>query len=183
MQRNRLLMVSLGRDRLAAAFTERRGTAQIVGPGLEYRSKRCGSIVHEQASSLGIMKAIFWGFLGGLILNVMPCVLPVIGLKILSFSQQSGHDRRKAFMLNLSYSMGLVAVFLVLAMLAVLLHFGWGELFGMNWFKITLAAVVFVMSLSFMGVWEAPLPTFLGGGKTGELAAQEGVTGAFFKAC
>ena len=49
------------------------------------------------------------------------------------------------------------------------------------WFTITLTAVVFVMALSFMGVWEVPLPTFLGGGKAGELAAQEGAAGAFFK--
>jgi thiol:disulfide interchange protein len=44
-----------------------------------------------------------------------------------------------------------------------------------------LAAVVFVMSLSFMGVWEVPLPVFLGGGKTGALASQEGMAGAYFK--
>ena len=60
-------------------------------------------------------------------------------------------------------------------------HLGWGELFGKAWFTITLAAVVFVMALSFMGVWEVPLPAFLGSGKAGELAAQEGAVGAFFK--
>jgi len=85
-------------------------------------------------------------------------------------------------MLNVWYSAGLLAVFFILASLAVgPQHLGWGELFGKAWFTITLAAVVFVMALSFMGVWEMPLPTFLGGGKTGELAAQEGAVGAFFK--
>ncbi len=127
------------------------------------------------------MQVILWGFLGGLILNVMPCVLPVIGLKIVSFVQQSGQDRGRAFMLNVCYSLGLLAVFFGLAILAILFHFGWGELFGFTWFKIALASVVFVMALSFMGVWEVPLPSFLGGGKTGALAAQEGAAGAFFK--
>ena len=128
------------------------------------------------------MGAIFAGFLGGLILNIMPCVLPVIGLKILSFVEQAGHNRRKAFMLNVWYSAGLLAVFFILASLAIgPQHLGWGELFGRPWFTITLSAVVFVFALSFMGVWEVPLPTFLGSGKTGELAAQEGAAGAFFK--
>ena len=128
------------------------------------------------------MGAIFFGFLGGLILNIMPCVFPVIGLKILSFVQQSGHDRRKTFMLNVWYSAGLLAVFFILASLAVgPQRLGWGQLFAETWFTITLTAVVFVMALSFMGVWEVPLPTFLGGGKAGKLASQEGPAGAFFK--
>ena len=138
--------------------------------------------VRKEAVDLGIMGAIFAGFLGGLILNIMPCVLPVIGLKILSFVEQAGHNRRRALMLNVWYSAGLLAVFFILASLAIgPQHLGWGELFGRPWFTITLSAVVFVMALSFMGVWEVPLPTFLGSGKTGELAAQEGAAGAFFK--
>ena len=109
------------------------------------------------------MGAVFAGFVGGLIFNIMPCVLPVIGLKILSFVQQAGHNRRKAFMLNVWYSAGLLAVFFILASLAVgPQRLGWGELFGEAWFTITLTAVVFVMALSFMGVWEVPLPTFSG---------------------
>ena len=63
--------------------------------------------VRKEDVGLGIVGAIFAGFLGGLILNIMPCVLPVIGLKILSFVEQSGHNRRKAFMLNVWYSAGL----------------------------------------------------------------------------
>ncbi len=126
--------------------------------------------------------AILLGFLGGLILNIMPCVLPVIGLKILSFVEQSGSNRRKAFVLNVWYSGGLLTVFFILASLAVgPQHLGWGQLFGETWFTIALTAVVFVMGLNFMGLWEVPLPTFLGGGKAGKLAAQEGAAGAFFK--
>ena len=71
--------------------------------------------VKSQDSAASVLDAVFWGFVGGLILNVMPCVLPVIGLKILSFVQQSGHNRRRALMLNVCYSLGLVVVFLRLA--------------------------------------------------------------------
>ena len=125
---------------------------------------------------------VLLGFLGGLILNIMPCVLPVIGLKVLSFLEQAGHDRRKALVLNLWYSAGLMAVFVALAALAISpKKLGWGQQFGMPAFTITLAAVVFVMGLSFLGVWEVPIPGFVGRGKTADLAAQEGAAGAFFK--
>ena len=153
---------------------------QMVGPGLDVDQVR--ENVRKGDANLGILGAILAGFVGGLILNVMPCVLPVIGLKIVSFVQQSGHNRQKAFMLNVWYSAGLLAVFFLLASLAVgPQHLGWGELFGKAWFTIALAAVVFVMALSFMGVWEVPLPTFLGHGKASELASHDGAVGAFFK--
>ncbi len=121
------------------------------------------------------------GFLGGLILNLMPCVLPVIGLKVLSFVEQAGHNRRQTLMLNLWYSLGLISVFLVLATLAAFVGLGWGQLFSFAWFNITLAAVVFVMSLSFLGVWEIPIPGFVGSGKVNDYSNQEGAVGAFAK--
>lgn len=127
------------------------------------------------------------GFLAGLILNIMPCVLPVIGLKLLSFVEQSGHNRGQAFLLNVWYSLGIITVFLVLATLPVAArlwfntHFAWGQQFAYDPFNITLTAIVFVMALSFLGVWEIPIPGFVGGGKAGELAAKEGFSGAFAK--
>ena len=79
---------------------------QMVGPELRRGtdSRKCSQ---GRNVGLGIVGAIFAGFVGGLILNIMPCVLPVIGLKILSFVEQAGHNRRKAFMLNVWYSAGL----------------------------------------------------------------------------
>ena len=128
-----------------------------------------------------MLLAVGMGLLGGLILNIMPCVLPVIGLKVLSFLEQSGHNRRHALVLNIWYSLGMISVFFVLATLAVTLGFGWGQLFSYNGFNITLTAVVFVMGLSFLGVWEVPIPGFVGRGKTLELAEKEGFAGAFSK--
>lgn len=124
---------------------------------------------------------IVLGFLGGIILNLMPCVLPVIGLKVLAFVQQSGEDRRRALLLNLWYSAGLLSVFLLLAALAVTLNLGWGGLFTFAAFNIFLAAIVFAMGLSFLGVWEIPIPGFVGSGKAVELASREGLSGAFAK--
>lgn len=136
-------------------------------------------------TSLALM--LGFGFLGGLILNLMPCVLPVIGLKILSFLEQSHHSRRQAFVLNLWYSLGMMAVFMALATLPVISRlwfnqsFGWGQQFSFVGFNVALAAVVFVMALSFLGVWEIPIPGFVGGSKANQLAAQEGFSGAFAK--
>ena len=120
-------------------------------------------------------------FFGGLILNLMPCVLPVISLKLLSFIEQGGQGRGRVFVLNLWYSAGLLLVFLVLAALSASFSLAWGEQFTLTWFKVTMTSLVFVMALSFLGVWEIPIPGFVGSGKAGELQTQEGAAGAFAK--
>lgn len=121
------------------------------------------------------------GLLGGLILNLMPCVLPVIGLKVLSFAQQGGESRGRVLALNLAFSLGLLSVFLVLATLAAFAQLGWGEQFTHLGFKVFMTALVFAMALSFLGVWEIPIPGFTGGKKAHDLQDREGMDGAFFK--
>jgi suppressor for copper-sensitivity B len=120
-------------------------------------------------------------FLGGLILNLMPCVLPVIGLKVMSFVQQAGHSRSQALALNIWYSAGIVIVFLALAGLAVGAGLGWGDQFSSVWFNVALASLVFAMALSLLGVWEIPIPGFVGGSTASQLVDKEGPTGAFTK--
>ncbi|MGL4943484.1 MAG: cytochrome c biogenesis protein CcdA [Thermoguttaceae bacterium] len=129
----------------------------------------------EEVSSLG--GAMFWAFLGGLLLNVMPCVLPVIGLKILSFFQQAGESRVRAFTLNVFYTLGLLTVFALLATMSV----GLSYLFTFDVFNIVMAAVVFAMALSLMGIWELTLPSFLTGGTASQMLQREGWIGAYFK--
>lgn len=136
---------------------------------------------NEQLKQTSMLLIVLMAFAGGLILNIMPCVLPVIGLKLLSFIEQSGHRRGRALALNVWYSIGLISVFLVLATLAATLGFGWGQLFSYSGFNIALAAVVFTMGLSFLGVWEIPIPGFAGRGKVLEIAEKEGAGGAFAK--
>lgn len=120
---------------------------------------------------------LLYAFLGGLILNVMPCVLPVIGLKILSFFEQAGKSRARAFYLNVWYSLGLLSVFLFLAGMS----YGLSKLFSFDLFSIVMACVVFAMALSLMDVWEISMPGFLGSGTSMKLTQQEGAVGAFFK--
>lgn len=129
----------------------------------------------------GLAVKVGLAFLGGLILNLMPCVLPVISLKLFSFLQQAGESRSRIMVLNLWYTAGLMAVFFVLAALTAGLGHAWGEQFTLAWFKIALTALVFVMALSFLGVWEIPIPGFAGGSTSVQLQQKEGPAGAFFK--
>ena len=135
----------------------------------------------DDTSHYSLAVIIGFSLLGGLILNLMPCVLPVLGLKILSLVEQGGHSRAGGLMLNLWYSAGLMAVFLVLGTLSAFSGLAWGQQFQSAAFTITLAAMVFAMALSFLGVWEIPIPGFVGSGKAVKLAAREGALGAFVK--
>ncbi len=117
-------------------------------------------------------------FLGGLVLNVMPCVLPVLAIKVLSFAKQAGESRARILVLNLAYSVGVIVVFLALAGFAVGLAFGgeklgWGQLFQRPEFNLVMAGVIFAMGLSLLGVFEIPIPG-MGGGSD-----REGPLGAF----
>ncbi len=136
---------------------------------------------------LSLPAALLMGLVGGLILNLMPCVLPVLGLKLMSFAQQSGRARQEVFQLNLWYCAGLYAVFFLLATASVAANIGlagsnlaWGEQFTSSRFNIAMAGIVFAFALSFLGVWELPIPGFIGA-KAGAMQTQEGPLAAFLK--
>ncbi len=130
---------------------------------------------NQQEETLGLF--LVYAFLGGLILNVMPCVLPVIAIKVLSFVQQAGQSRGRILLLNMTYSLGVVSVFLLLASLAVFAKLGWGNLFQQTEFQVAMSCVVFAMGLSLMGVFEIPVPGMVGSAAGHQ--HQEGPLGAF----
>ncbi len=155
--------------------------AATTAPASAFNAQELKKNVAKQEAGTSLWLQLAAGFLGGIILNLMPCVLPVIGLKILSFVEQSGHDRKTALLLNVWYSLGLLAVFWLLAGLAIGLNLGWGMLFQKPGFNVFIAALVFAMALAFLGVWEFPVPGFVGRGRAVELAEKEGAVGALFK--
>jgi thiol:disulfide interchange protein len=152
-----------------------------VPPASAAKNESAPDRTENDASKLPLLSAIGFGFLGGLILNLMPCVLPVIGLKVLSFVEQAGKEHRHVFALNAVYSLGILSVFLVLAGMLTAFQFGWGKQFSYAGFNITMTSVIFVMALSFLGVWEIPIPGFVGGSKATALARKEGWSGTFTK--
>lgn len=122
-----------------------------------------------------------FALLGGFILNFMPCVLPVIGLKVLGFVEQAGSDRSEVVKLNLAYVLGIVTVMWALAGITVATQTAWGQHFTLIEFKLAMAGLVFAMALSFLGVWEIPIPGFATTYKANQLMQREGAIGAFCK--
>lgn len=136
------------------------------------------------AASSGLATTAYYfglAFVAGFILNFMPCVLPVIGLKVMSFVQQAGESRSRVLTLNIFFVLGLLTVFMLLACLSAFLGYGWGQLFQSPKFSIAMVCIVFVFALSMLGIWELPSPSFAGRGSAVDLAEKEGVSGAFFK--
>jgi thiol:disulfide interchange protein DsbD len=121
-------------------------------------------------------------FVGGLILNLMPCVFPVLGIKILGFVQQAGADRRKVVTHGLVFASGVLLSFWMLAgVLAVLRaggsQLGWGFQLQSPVFVFGLAAVMLVFALNMSGLFEFGLSaTGTGAG----LQMKSGLTGSFF---
>lgn len=141
-----------------------------------------GPIAAGTPFSLG--RALFFAFVGGLILNIMPCVLPVIALKILGFVRQSGSRPAEVRKLGLIYGLGVWFSFLVLAgvVIAVKQAVGvasWGMQFGNPLFLVGMTTLVLLVALSLFGVFEINLA-----GRAmdtaGDLAGKEGPAGAFF---
>jgi len=127
---------------------------------------------------------LLYAFIGGLILNVMPCVLPVIALKILGFINHAQHEPRRVRALGLIYAAGVLASFLALAAVVISVkaaghHAGWGMQFGSPEFIVCLTTLIMLVALNLFGVFEVTL-----GGRTlsaaGQLAAKQGAAGAFF---
>jgi DsbC/DsbD-like thiol-disulfide interchange protein/cytochrome c biogenesis protein CcdA len=121
-------------------------------------------------------------FLGGLLLNLMPCVFPVLFLKGLALVQSGNEERRALRMHGLVYALGILLSFWVLV--AVLLGLraagatlGWGFQFQSPVFLSLMAGLLFFLGLSLAGQFEIGL-TLTGAG--GSLAAKQGYTGSFF---
>lgn len=126
----------------------------------------------------GFGGVIIAGFLGGFLLNLMPCVLPVISLKVLSFVRQAHDDRWRVFRMGLAYSAGIMIFYGVLAVLFFVWHQGWGEIFQSPRFVIIMAAFILAFSLSLFGVFTLFAPKVVNelGAK---VEAQEGYFSAF----
>ena len=127
---------------------------------------------------------LVFAFIGGLILNIMPCVLPVIALKVLGFVQQSQEAPQRVRRLGLIYGLGVLVSFLVLAVLVIGVKeagrvASWGMQFQNLRFIMAMTILVLLVALNLFGVFEVNL----GGramGAAGDLASKEGAAGAFF---
>ena len=119
-------------------------------------------------------------FAGGLIMNVMPCVLPVIALKIFGFVGQGRQDPGRVFRLGLAFNAGVFAFFLGLAaaVARLKLAFNFGYQFQNPYLLAAIVSLVFVFALSLIGVFEISLGSGASS-KLSELSGREGYGGAF----
>ncbi|MCW8309075.1 protein-disulfide reductase DsbD family protein [Acidiphilium sp. PA] len=116
---------------------------------------------HGAGASLALILAI--ALLGGLILNVMPCTLPVLSLKLMSFAGASGGEKRGLRITLLATALGIVVSYLVLAGVVIALKaigatFGWGIQFQQPWFLGAMAAITTLFAASLWEWLPIPLP-------------------------
>jgi thiol:disulfide interchange protein len=131
---------------------------------------------------LNVWSAIGLAFLGGVILNLMPCVFPVLFLKGLSLVHSSGEERGRQRAHGLVYTAGIVFSFWVIVAALLILRaggreLGWGFQLQSPGFVAVLASLVFFLGLSLAGQFEIGLSLTSAGG---ELAQKPGLTGSFF---
>ncbi len=100
-------------------------------------------------------------FVVGIIFNLMPCVLPVVPLKALGFYEASQHNRARCLLLGVIFSLGLLSVFAILAMLVVVQHQAWGQLFSEGWFVWSITGILVIMAIGQLGAYSVILPNSL----------------------
>jgi thiol:disulfide interchange protein len=108
----------------------------------------------SSSAGIGLLAAIAFAFLGGVILNIMPCVFPILSLKALSFTHGSADQHRRA---SLVYAAGVIVSFMALASVLVAIQqtgqlIGWGFQLQNTGFVIGLAYLFTVMGLSLNGL-------------------------------
>ena len=131
-------------------------------------------------ASSGLLVVLLGAFLGGLILNLMPCVLPVLSIKILGFVEQAGEDKAKIKMHGLVFAAGVVVSFWVVAatwlgLQAAGTAAGWGFQMQNPPFVAIMAMFLFLFGLNLFGVFEIGTSLTAAGGK----AKSSGLRGTF----
>jgi suppressor for copper-sensitivity B len=119
------------------------------------------------AAAAGLLPILAIALVGGLILNVMPCVLPVVSLKLLAIAGQAGSERRRMRIGLLMTALGILASFAAIAAALIGLKeagatIGWGIQFQWPWFVALLAAVTALFAASLWGWLPLALPRAIG---------------------
>ncbi|HXT52491.1 MAG TPA: thioredoxin family protein [Thermoanaerobaculia bacterium] len=162
------------------------GAGKPRGSGAQTSGAANSTTAATSATAAGASRSLLWilalGLLGGLILNAMPCVLPVLSIKVFSLVKHANASRREVAISGLATTAGILASFWALAAAAVLARragaaVGWGLHFQQPAFVALLAVVVVLFSLNMWGIFEIQLPgrlaTAAGGGR------REGIAGHF----
>ena len=165
-----------------------KGNVAGTAPGLNNAAGNDGSAGQgglagkEGAAAVALL--LFFAFVGGIILNLMPCVLPVLSLKLFSLIKQAGQSRSRLVALGISTTAGILASFWALAGIVAAIKAGggaagWGMQFQSAGFIAFMVVILTAFAMSFFGVFEVWLP----GSATTRMDAaghKAGLVGAFF---
>ena len=140
------------------------------------------SSVPAPAAPVSLISTLFLALVGGLILNLMPCVFPVLGIKILGFVNQAGQDKKKVILHGLVFALGVLLSFWSLAAVLAVLRaggdqLGWGFQLQSPLFVYGLAAVMLIFAMNMSGVFEFGLSAT---GVGSDLQSKSGFAGSFF---
>ncbi|MDX2127964.1 MAG: protein-disulfide reductase DsbD family protein [Chloroherpetonaceae bacterium] len=177
-----------------STLTNLTGLIILQGKGYEFSSRvnlsnRSGGSLLEQSfedtsneEPLSLGWALLFAFIGGVILNIMPCVLPVLSLKVLSMVENAGASREKSFRHGIFFTLGVLFSFWLLAGALLLLQsagesVGWGFQFQSPGFVIIMLVVVFLFGLNLVGVFEFSAPAI--SGSASESLSRKDEMGAF----
>ena len=136
----------------------------------------------KASPGLPLWQYILFALLGGLILNLMPCVLPVISLKLFALVSHAGESKKSILRHNTFYTLGVLFCFWLLALSVVLLkvagqQVGWGFQLQSPSFVFIMLIILFVMTLNMFGLFEFATP---GGRTLGGKKLEDSFLGDFF---
>jgi thiol:disulfide interchange protein len=115
--------------------------------------------IDETSAQRGALAWFAIAFLAGVLFNIVPCVLPVLPIKVLGFAEVAQHNRGKTLLLASVFGAGIVTVFAILAMLILVWKkIGWGEQFANPWFAWGIVLVLLTLSLWLFGILNFNLP-------------------------
>lgn len=164
-------LIYKGKMQVATNFKASDSFSKPQKIGLKASWLKCSKMCMPQSKSLEVqinplaknsnmlIFALLGAFLGGMILNIMPCVFPVIGLKILSFAKDAQKTRKTALINATFYSFGIIISFCVLAGILIWLKslgnsLGWGFQLQEPLFVAFLILLFSTMAFAFAGLFE-----------------------------
>ena len=172
-------------DKAAAPVVVREDTPEEIAEmaALYNSDEKINYVLLKETAKTTLWTALVGAFIGGILLNLMPCVFPVLGIKVLGFVEQAGSDPGKVRRHGLAFTAGLVASMWVLAGTILTLKFAlgqevnWGQQMGNPYFVGAIIILLFVLGLNLAGVFE--IGTSLSGAG-GDLQRKKGYSGSFF---
>ena len=130
---------------------------------IENSIERVSFIEVNKTQGLSFLLAIFLAFIGGIILNAMPCVFPILSIKLMSIINTNKNEARYSFFIT---SIGIIFSYMLLAIIFLILkkiniEISWGMQFQQPYFLMFISLVISIFALNMFNVFEFKLPQFI----------------------